>query len=228
MIDRVADGCTEVGFFFRIGVNPLATLLFYLNRRQEGAGFLFQASNTGNRAYAVGAHIDIASQAKMEGIDKDKREVDMTRWFHFSPFAISTGVPIFIFDEKILMNFNLPKNIVKRPVRLHPEQFLVCYLWLMSHPNGPVMAIDRASLQKTKTAILSDAMSFLKGLRSGETEELLLQILDRIKANESAMLRAQGEMVDPRLWRYLNGRLNRRNEEWIDPGQLRDFLDRDR
>ena len=71
-------------------------------------------------------------------------------------------------------------------------------------------------------------MSFLKGFRSGEPEELLLQILDRIKANETAMLRAQGEMVDPRLWRYLNGRLNRRNEEWIDPGQLLEFLDPDR
>jgi hypothetical protein len=88
---------------------------------------------------------------------------------------------------------------------------------------------ESAALERIKTAILSDAMTFLKGLHSGDPEDRLLQILDRIKTNETAMLRGRGTMVDPRLWRYLNERLNRRSNESIDQAQLLDYLlDRDR
>jgi hypothetical protein len=86
------------------------------------------------------------------------------------------------------------------------------------------MNIDKETLQKKKTTILTDAMAFLRGLRSGEPEERLAEILDRIRANETALLHEQGTMLDPKLWKFLHERLNRRNNEGVDWSQLERYL----
>jgi len=63
------------------------------------------------------------------------------------------------------------------------------------------------SLNSIRAAILMDTKRFLQCLDSGASIEELSAILTQIKEKESQLLKKEGSMIAPDLWKLLHNRL---------------------
>ena len=73
------------------------------------------------------------------------------------------------------------------------------------------------NLSSLKFAIIADTKVFLRGLKSGASDEQLLVIVQRIRAREQQLLHEEGSVLDPDMWRILHSRLIHRKVEFADP-----------
>ena len=78
-----------------------------------------------------------------------------------------------------------------------------------------ISAINNVS--DLKLAIISDTKIFLRGLESGASDAELLKIVRRIRDKEHQLLRQEGAVLDPGMWRILHSRLKKRNVDIVDP-----------
>jgi hypothetical protein len=73
------------------------------------------------------------------------------------------------------------------------------------------------SLKELRADILLDFKRFLSGLDSGATNEQLVAILARIREKELQLIKDDGSMLAPEMWRLLHSPLaNRKKVEIID------------
>jgi hypothetical protein len=73
------------------------------------------------------------------------------------------------------------------------------------------------NLSYLRLAIIAETKLFLRGLRSGATDDQLQTIIGRIREKEHQLLRQEGAVLDPEMWRILHSRLKNRNLEFVDP-----------
>ena len=68
-----------------------------------------------------------------------------------------------------------------------------------------------------RTSIIGQAKRFLIGLKAGASEEILTSILLDIKDKELQLIKEEGTMLDPEIWKTLQSKLDRRkNIDIID------------
>lgn len=73
------------------------------------------------------------------------------------------------------------------------------------------------TLKELRADILFDFKRFLAGLDAGATQEQLAAILAQIREKELQLLRDDGSMLAPEMWKLLHGRLAARKDvEIID------------
>ena len=65
-------------------------------------------------------------------------------------------------------------------------------------------------------AIIAETKIFLRGLKSGASDEQLHSIVRRIRDKEHQLLREEGAVLDPTMWRILHSRLMNRKVEYVD------------
>jgi hypothetical protein len=73
------------------------------------------------------------------------------------------------------------------------------------------------NLSALRVSIIAETKVFLRGLKSGATDEQLLSIVHRIRDKEAKLLQQEGAVLDPDMWRILHNRLRKRNMEFVDP-----------
>jgi hypothetical protein len=73
------------------------------------------------------------------------------------------------------------------------------------------------NLSSLKVAIIADTKIFLRGLDSGASDDQLRTIVQRIRDKEQQLLRQEGAVLDPDMWRILHSRLINRKVEFTDP-----------
>jgi hypothetical protein len=79
------------------------------------------------------------------------------------------------------------------------------------------MTQENLTPKELRTMILTASKTFLIGLESGASYERLNSILLGIKENEAQLLKEEGTMLDPDIWRLLHNLLARgSNKEIID------------
>ena len=81
------------------------------------------------------------------------------------------------------------------------------------------MTTEKITLSGTelREAIIADSRLFLLGLETGVPEETLFDILRRIKEKELLLLKTDGSMLDPEMWKIIHNCLtNRRPVEIVD------------
>ena len=79
-----------------------------------------------------------------------------------------------------------------------------------------MMKMSHTTLKEIKTAILADAKRFLQCLDSGASVEELTTILAGIKEKESQLIKYEGAMLAPGMWKVLTNRLtSKMNREWV-------------
>ena len=79
------------------------------------------------------------------------------------------------------------------------------------------MDTQSPTLKELRAAILFDFKRFLSGLDAGATDEQLLAILAQIREKELQLLKDDGSMLAPEMWRLLHSRLaNRKGADIID------------
>jgi hypothetical protein len=81
------------------------------------------------------------------------------------------------------------------------------------------MTTEKSTLSGTelREAIIADSRLFLLGLETGVSEETLFDILRRIKEKELLLLKTEGAMLDPEMWKIIHNCLaNRRPVEIVD------------
>ena len=77
---------------------------------------------------------------------------------------------------------------------------------------------ENSTTTDIKSAILADTQSFLAGMASGASHEQLSAILARIRSRELQLIKEEGVMLAPVLWRIMENRLtNRKPPEIIGP-----------
>jgi hypothetical protein len=68
-----------------------------------------------------------------------------------------------------------------------------------------------------RAAIISQTKQFLLGLETGASDEQLLSILSTIKGVELQLIKEEGTMLDPAMWKLLQSHLtNRKTRGAID------------
>jgi len=73
------------------------------------------------------------------------------------------------------------------------------------------------TLKELRADILLDFKRFIAGLDAGATEDQLVAILAQIKEKEQQLLRDDGTMLAPEMWRIMHSRLaSRKSTEIID------------
>jgi len=72
------------------------------------------------------------------------------------------------------------------------------------------------NLSSLKQAIIAETKVFLRGLKSGASDEQLLAIAQRIRDKEHQLAKEEGAVLDPTMWRILYNRLKNRRVEFID------------
>lgn len=72
-------------------------------------------------------------------------------------------------------------------------------------------------LSDLRLAIISDTKVFLRGLESGASHAQLLAIIRRMRDKERQLLRTEGAVLDPGMWRILHSRLIKRDLHIVDP-----------
>jgi hypothetical protein len=65
-------------------------------------------------------------------------------------------------------------------------------------------------------AIIAETKIFLRGLKSGASDEQLQSIVKRIREKEHQLLEEEGAVLDPTMWRILYSRLMSRKVDYID------------
>lgn len=73
-----------------------------------------------------------------------------------------------------------------------------------------------SDLKDLRSAIIADTKRFLLGLDVGASDELLTSILLEIRERELQLLKEEGAMLDPEMWKILHSRLAKRNKDIID------------
>ena len=72
-------------------------------------------------------------------------------------------------------------------------------------------------LKELRAEILLDFKRFLSGLDAGATEDQLFTLLAQIKEKEQQLLKYDGAMLAPEMWRIMHSRLeSRKGAEIID------------
>jgi hypothetical protein len=81
------------------------------------------------------------------------------------------------------------------------------------------MTTEKLTLTGTelREAIIADSRLFLMGLETGVSEETLIDILRRLREKELLLLKTEGAMLDPEMWKIIHSCLaNRRTVEIVD------------
>jgi hypothetical protein len=78
-----------------------------------------------------------------------------------------------------------------------------------------ISALDNVST--LRLAIIAETKVFLRGLKTGASNEQLRTIIRRIRDKEQQLLHQEGAVLDPEMWRILYNRLISRNVEFVDP-----------
>jgi hypothetical protein len=81
------------------------------------------------------------------------------------------------------------------------------------------MSTEKSTLtaQELREAIVSESRLFLIGLETGVSDETLYSILRRLREKELQLLKLDGSMLDPEMWKIIHSCLaNRRPVEIID------------
>lgn len=73
------------------------------------------------------------------------------------------------------------------------------------------------NLSSLRFAIIAETKTFLRGLKSGASDEQLRTIAQRIRDKERQLLQQEGVVLDPNMWRILHSRLTNRKVEFADP-----------
>ena len=72
------------------------------------------------------------------------------------------------------------------------------------------------NLSALRMAIIAETKVFLRGLKSGASDEQLRSIAQRIRDKEHQLLEEEGAVLDPAMWRILHSRLKNRKVEYVD------------
>jgi hypothetical protein len=72
------------------------------------------------------------------------------------------------------------------------------------------------NLSALRLSIIGETKVFLRGLTTGATDVQLLGIVQRIRDKEQKLLRQEGAVLDPDMWRILHNRLLKRRVEFIE------------
>jgi hypothetical protein len=81
------------------------------------------------------------------------------------------------------------------------------------------MSTEKLTLtgSEIREAIIADSRLFLMGLETGVSEETLIDILRRLREKELLLLKTDGSMLDPEMWKIIHSCLaNRRLVEIVD------------
>jgi hypothetical protein len=73
------------------------------------------------------------------------------------------------------------------------------------------------NLSELRLAIIAETKVFLTALKSGATDAQLIAIVRRIREKERQLLKQEGALLDPDMWRILHSRLVKRNIHFVDP-----------
>ena len=73
------------------------------------------------------------------------------------------------------------------------------------------------NLSALRVAIIAETKIFLRGLKTGASDEQLQSIAQRIRDKEQQLLHEEGAVLDPAMWRILHNRLIKRKVEFVDP-----------
>jgi hypothetical protein len=82
-----------------------------------------------------------------------------------------------------------------------------------------MMSTEKSTLtaQELREAIVAESRLFLIGLETGVSDETLYGILRRLREKELQLLKLDGSMLDPEMWKIIHNCLaNRRPVEIID------------
>ena len=72
------------------------------------------------------------------------------------------------------------------------------------------------NLSSLRQAIMAETKIFLRGLKSGASDEHLQSIAQRIREKEHRLAQEEGAVLDPTMWRILHSRLMNRKVQFID------------
>lgn len=72
------------------------------------------------------------------------------------------------------------------------------------------------NLSTLRISIIAETKVFLRGLKTGATDDQLLNIVHRIRDKEQRLLHQEGAVLDPDMWRILHNRLLKRRVQFID------------
>jgi hypothetical protein len=81
------------------------------------------------------------------------------------------------------------------------------------------MSTEKSTLTANdlREAIMADSRLFLMGLETGVSDETLYDILRRLREKELQLLKLDGSMLNPEMWKIIHSCLaNRRPVEIID------------
>lgn len=84
------------------------------------------------------------------------------------------------------------------------------------------MTTENTSSRDLRSAIIAATKVFLTGLESGASYERLNSILLEIKETELQLIKQEGTMLDPDMWKILHNRLARGSEKEIIDTTLED------
>ena len=68
------------------------------------------------------------------------------------------------------------------------------------------MTTQQPNARDLRISIIADTKNFLIASETLSSTEELLAILNRIKDAEALLIREEGAMIDPRLWKLLHAR----------------------
>jgi len=79
------------------------------------------------------------------------------------------------------------------------------------------MTIETSSQRDLKASILLDSRNFLISVQAGASDEYLTSLLIGLRKQEAMLMRNEGIMLHPGVWRILVNRFaNRKHYEVID------------
>ena len=73
-----------------------------------------------------------------------------------------------------------------------------------------LMTLEQADAKRLRVAIIGLTKRFLHDLESGTSEETLTSILSDIRNKELQLIKEEGSMLYPAIWKLLHNRLMRR------------------
>ena len=85
-----------------------------------------------------------------------------------------------------------------------------------------IMTTEKSTLTGThlREAIIADSRLFFMGLGAGVSDETLFDILRRLREKELQLLKLDGSMLDPEMWKIIHSCLiNRRPVEIVDTSE---------
>ena len=81
------------------------------------------------------------------------------------------------------------------------------------------MTTEKFTLSGTelREGIITDSRLFLQGLERGASDEVLFDILRRLREKELQLVKVDGSILDPEMWKIIHSCLaNRRRVEILD------------